>query len=682
MDNAEDWDRIVKLLCETLQLPDLETRSGLKKVHADFQGIYQRLSGLYEANPQSDNITGGVVGIFAKMCVDSILRDKLYDRGFMKKLFPLLERNHTRHMALVALATITHCGGTKVHTEIAKHTPVLVKVMRENTSDPKLLELAIIAISHAVQAVLLAVEEPPDPKLVKQIGLKDMLDVVLESMRYPWISSLAVSHAIPLLGSPALYCWDVALKHPDLLNFLAACLRCEDVGVRCDAMGAFFRLHSHDAKEDTTTIDPRRLIESYDSGAFKRPRIEDAIVKYGLQDTNIFNTVLATRSFQSAMLKAVENRNLVDLGRTLARLVVQNEFAIGDGYYQAINERTGRPEIFDTGLPFTRWRDALPHCAEALQGTGYDSDLDFADILQIKYLIMNRKPREAVPRAKAAIERSPHISYFYYPMTLVADMEEGLRYAKKGMKCRSTSKFVHFGMMKRAIVFAGNLGIDTVITKPVGGGKELGVAFLTSAMEDAKDFIANAPPDSRHMQEVIDWYMLMTITLKGPELNMSLVDFVPVLDKRDLALEFLQITGVSPAESQPVLALRTLLKHMDTGIREWGPPIMKINQLLVDEWRYTHENNPVPEEVERRMDELATWLEKLDIEPRETKPTHCANPKVNPNQVLLYRCSHCETPSAVLRKCKCGKVRYCDTACQKQGWKKHKPNCAAVEPKA
>ena len=463
--------------------------------------------------------------------------------GFLKKLFPLLEKKHTRHMALVALATITHHGGPQVRTEIAKHTPILVRLMRENRFDAKLLELAIVTMSHAVQAVLNGSDKPPDPKLVKLIGLKDMLDVVLGSMRSPWISAFAVTHALPLLAPPALHCWDVVLKHPDLLNFLAACLRCEDLGVRCDAMCAFFHLHHHDAKGDTTILDPRKLIQSYHTGAFKRPHIEDALVDYGFQDTDIFNVVLAARTFQSAMQKAVESQNLVDLGRTLARLVVQTEFSITDGYYQAINERTGRIETIDTGLPFTRWRDALPHCVEALQETGYASDIDMADILQIKHLIMTRKLNEAVIRAKAAIERSPHIPYLYYPMTLKANQEEGLRYAKKGMQCKTTTKFVHFTMMKRAIEFAGNMGINAVVNpQSVAGGKELGVAFLTSAMEDAKDFLANAPPDSRHMQEVVDWYMLMRITLQGPELNMSLVDLtVSVLNPFQLLLSHLAL---------------------------------------------------------------------------------------------------------------------------------------------
>jgi hypothetical protein len=119
----------------------------------------------------------------------------------------------------------------------------------------------------------------------------------------------------------------------------------------------------------------------------------------------------------------------------------------------------------------------------------------------------------------------------------------------------------------------------------------------------------------------------------------------------------LEVTGVTPFESQADLALRTILQHTDAGNLEWGPPMMKINKLLANEWKYTHERNPVPENVERRMDDLAAWLEKLDIEPGETEPTYCVNPKVNPNKVVLYRCTHCGTPSAVLRRCGCGKVR-------------------------
>lgn len=73
---------------------DLDTRSGLKKVHADFSDIYRHLSDLYESNLRSDNITGGIIGIFAKMSADSILRDKLFEKGTTAFIpfSPLMER--------------------------------------------------------------------------------------------------------------------------------------------------------------------------------------------------------------------------------------------------------------------------------------------------------------------------------------------------------------------------------------------------------------------------------------------------------------------------------------------------------------------------------------------------------------------------------------------------------------
>ena len=62
-------------------LADLTTRNGLKKIHRDFDAIYRRLDRLYDKNSTNEKIVGGVVGIYAKMCADSILRDKLFKAG-------------------------------------------------------------------------------------------------------------------------------------------------------------------------------------------------------------------------------------------------------------------------------------------------------------------------------------------------------------------------------------------------------------------------------------------------------------------------------------------------------------------------------------------------------------------------------------------------------------------------
>lgn len=130
-----------------------------------------------------------------------------------------------------------------------------------------------------------------------------------------------------------------------------------------------------------------------------------------------------------------------------------------------------------------------------------------------------------------------------------------------------------------------------------------------------------------------------------------------MLDKRELATEFAKITGMASQETQADLALRSVLQHMDAGNVEWGPSMMKINKLLADQWDYKQKHNPVPETVQRRIDELTAWLENLDIEPGGPKQTHCAKLKLDPHRLASYRCTHCAIPSAALRKCKCGQVR-------------------------
>jgi hypothetical protein len=60
---------------------DLTTRNGLKKVHANFDTIYARIDKFYEKKLSNVRIRGAILGIFSKMCVDSILRNKLFEKG-------------------------------------------------------------------------------------------------------------------------------------------------------------------------------------------------------------------------------------------------------------------------------------------------------------------------------------------------------------------------------------------------------------------------------------------------------------------------------------------------------------------------------------------------------------------------------------------------------------------------
>lgn len=59
----------------------LETRSGLKKVHANFEDIQSKLETTFSRYDGNEKVMGGIVGIWARMCVDAILRDKLFKAG-------------------------------------------------------------------------------------------------------------------------------------------------------------------------------------------------------------------------------------------------------------------------------------------------------------------------------------------------------------------------------------------------------------------------------------------------------------------------------------------------------------------------------------------------------------------------------------------------------------------------
>jgi len=134
----------------------------------------------------------------------------------------------------------------------------------------------------------------------------------------------------------------------------------------------------------------------------------------------------------------------------------------------------------------------------------------------------------------------------------------------------------------------------------------------------------------------------------------------PVLEKRELAGEFLKITGIPHQKTFPILTARTVLDHYGPGVREWGSVVERLNEVIESSPEYEY-HKPAPTTKEDKEHELAAWLNNLDVEGEEyedEESSHgCANPRANPKRVELYRCTHCGNPSAVLRKCKCNKVR-------------------------
>lgn len=132
------------------------------------------------------------------------------------------------------------------------------------------------------------------------------------------------------------------------------------------------------------------------------------------------------------------------------------------------------------------------------------------------------------------------------------------------------------------------------------------------------------------------------------------------MEKLKLAGEFLGLTGIPHQKTFPILTAKTVLDHYGPGVKEWGSVVERLNEVIESSPEYEH-HRPAPTTKEDTEYELAAWLNNLDLEGEaddEEEGAHgCVDGKANPKRVELYRCTHCGNPSAVLRKCRCSKVR-------------------------
>ncbi|KAL0958194.1 hypothetical protein HGRIS_000357 [Hohenbuehelia grisea] len=276
-----------------------------------------------------------------------------------------------------------------------------------------------------------------------------------------------------------------------VLKFIVGGFRSKDWVFRAMCLGGLIRVPRKEAEEDQRQFNLLAMMQGAHRG-FPR-HISEIMKAYGQSKCEISFTIHAVNLNQRAYAKCSDDHDLYALGITLANLIPQTEFSVGQTGFQA------RDPGIDSRLPFNVWHDALPHCAKAIRAKGNANELDLADFLDIKNAIMKGRLQEGAELARAALARSPDQAYFYYAQTLEAAPIDGLRIAKKGMMCTKISPFLRFQMLYRAVEYASELGMKLLQDSGAvnKGSWELGVAFLTSALEVARTFLDNAPPDNR-----------------------------------------------------------------------------------------------------------------------------------------------------------------------------------------
>ncbi|KLO16152.1 hypothetical protein SCHPADRAFT_870193 [Schizopora paradoxa] len=680
VDEADGYVEKVNIICRLLEIPDVTTRSGLKLIHKDFEAVHGRLDSVFALFVNNDAIANGVIAIYAKMCADNILKDRLFfGKDILSDIMPLLNRKACRLVALQALCALSHHSSLELRTELAKKaTNRLLDLLNEDSDDWRTTELVITVIDHCVSS-LAGGKDIASAIVLRPFEVPRLLRAVVEQIRKATASSLLIDHALNMLVALALHCSVEFFNFSPAFNFLVACTRSPDIQTRGLAINGVLRLVVSKSQPDDGIYDAQAFLNAME---VRMPNhLVDALEDFGpVMKGEILQTAVGMRNFQDAMSKVIRDQDLYTLGLKISDLILKTEHSVVDGMFQSEDPITGQPDDYNFGLPFRRWPDSLPFCANALRARGDSSLLDKADIVDLKYFALKRKMDEAQVLVLKSLERNPKIPFFYYIRSLGSDQVDALRAAKKGLKCKGVADqdYVRNALLNRACEVASFLGLQRLQTAVTDKDWDEGIAFIMSAWKDAESYMKLAPPDARCMKTITYQHFLLGMIIKGCEISVDFGELEEGTTKLSLADQYGTYVGRPILKTQKRLARETIVSQMSAASKEWGDRVTAIAELH----DYKSRKEPRAIEPQKSEDVLTAWLENVHIDgddstnagPR-TRMTHS---RLHLNNVPLYQCSWCEATSAVLRKCsRCEKARYCDAPCQKNHWSIHRQTCSA-----
>ncbi|KAI0823550.1 hypothetical protein BC628DRAFT_1420841 [Trametes gibbosa] len=310
--NVLSWDATVTRMCDSLKIsgeyPNLHehltTRHGSKKVHTRFNEMYRRLDAAYVSAKRGGNekAMGGVVAIMTKMGADAILKDKLFEKGLLKKV------------------------------EIARQSSTLVKLMQDFPLDPKIVELVVTTVARATEAAV-ACEAAPAPRLVQDASIRAVLEGTVAVFRRFVSSYVMFTHAISLFVAPyATLREGVQGCFPHRSRFLTALTRSRVIEIRATGFTGLLRLPISECEFEQIKFVPQRVCGRYQRGAPQH--LSAILVEYGPEKAETALTVNCTIEYQKAIFQAMIDRDLYALGKKLANIIQRTELVIGEGSLQ------------------------------------------------------------------------------------------------------------------------------------------------------------------------------------------------------------------------------------------------------------------------------------------------------------------------------------------------------------
>ncbi|KAI0715539.1 hypothetical protein C8T65DRAFT_573063, partial [Cerioporus squamosus] len=649
---------------------DLSTRRGLRKALSEIDRVHAALDEFLQdaKRRNSSQLLAAVVNILIKMCADSMIKEKLFERGLIRTIVDLLEYDTTRCMGLRLLLVFTQ-DGCRTHgdvlEQIAHHGGVLCQIVQDHADDRLVMELATVVLAHVARFVISSAPEAPD-RQVNHMGLRDVLPTMLHVVRKPQPSKSLLTHALMSLTTPAQYISAQFKDNHALATLFIALLRANQLTTRAAALEGILNCQI-DSESNKFDIDLHHLAQTL-KHARPMPSIVGLTVEdypQWLEQSDSADLYRQSVKYVGAMSQAARDQDLLTLGRAIAD-IVQRSPSIVEGSWQEL-EQLGSRRV-SSRLPFSLWSDALPECARLLRINDTPSDRDAADILDMKFYMLRNRKTEAVALARKTIARNPNLTYAHYVVSLCGETSEALRAAMEGLLCPDVTKFLRKQLLWRAVESAVWQGFQQILTADIEDehSQEEGAVTLRTALHHAQSFLAESPPDAHLRLTMLGWSFILTLALRGPELSPNLRELDHFQHEADTTYAVMDFFGYPVRKTRLYNAWNNIRHRYDESLREWAEVVEACNAL---DARIVC----TPELCSGAGAEYTRYTSGNDEGPL---------PEV---YLGMQQCLRCGGLSATMKKCKgCGAPRtphkrvhhrYCDTKCQKHHWETHKGTC-------
>jgi hypothetical protein len=298
---------------------------------------------------------------------------------------------------------------------IAKETiATVLSLLRNKTEDTsnivetsRIRELALtIVLSISNSALLLRQTDNTLDLPSSGIDLSDIIYLAVEHMRTPQSTFSAHSLIVLTLGEIMRFQANLVFTNPSLVALLLASFRSNNLGMRAKAFVVLLGLCDPYAEEDRRHSPIALAFIALSDRQNMPPRVYpmDALQV----DSETQRAFSAFINLVDAMRKVVRDKDLQSLGSTCYDLIMDTGDAIVDGNFRETPAGAEPlvPEGEQHGLAFDDWADALPYCAKALRVRGTPTDLDIADVLDLKNLLLDHDVVQAHRLADLAIRRN------------------------------------------------------------------------------------------------------------------------------------------------------------------------------------------------------------------------------------------------------------------------------------